>query len=406
MKILFVCSAYYPLQTAAANCVNGIIKTLTENNITCDVLSLTDSFDFPEKIYLEESTVYNQVDLFRLALGSDGFSKLTILEKAILFLNKIKEKFSKYPLKKAAISGIYKKLKKIAKDYDVIVPVVSDVNIGGAVMRYCTKTNTPYILYQVDPIATNQVFKKYEKAMYKFENSLYKNALGVVTTPILALEKENDKNYKDCNIIKAEFPNVRDLTTLKETKSKKIICSFCGYIYSGVRDASYTLKLFSALKDKSVSLKFAGSGQEDLIEEYSNGKLKDRLEHIGKISNEQSVAFMQTSDFLINIGNTMLNQIPSKIFDYISTGLPIINICKNEKCPTIPYLEKYGLALNLVETTNQKEFERQIKSLSEFVKNINGKRLAYSQIETLFKQNTINYVGNQFLDLIKKHKNY
>lgn len=400
MKILFVCSAYYPLQTAAGNCVNGIIKTLNENNITCDVLSLTDSFDFPDKIYLEESTVYNQVDLFRLALGSKGYSNLTSLEKTIFLLNKVKEKFSKYPLKKAAISGIYKKLKKIAKDYDVIVPVVSDVNIGSAVMRYCVKTNIPYILYQVDPIATNQVFKKYEKAMYKFENSLYKNALGVVTTPILALEKENDENYKNCNIIKAEFPNVRNLTTQKSVESQKIICSFCGYIYNGVRDASYTLKLFSAINNKSVSLKFAGSGQENLIKEYSNGKLKDRLEHLGKISNEQSVAFMQTSDFLINIGNTMLNQIPSKLFDYISTGLPIINICKNQNCPTISYLEKYGLALNLVETDDEEIFNKQVSKLEEFIEKNKGKRLSFNEIKEKFMPNTPEYVGKQFLDII------
>ena len=43
----------------------------------------------------------------------------------------------------------------------------------------------------------------------------------------------------------------------------------------------------------------------------------------------------------VNMGNTVNNQMPSKVVEYISTGKPILNLSVNEKCSTLGLMKRY-----------------------------------------------------------------
>ena len=122
------------------------------------------------------------------------------------------------------------------------------------------------------------------------------------------------------------------------------------------------------------------------------------------MSKDDSTAFIRRADFLINLGNTMTNQVPSKIFDYISTGIPIINICKSESCPTIPYMNRYRLAINIVESQDEAEKDRQADAIQYFIQSNLGLRNSSEFIVKEFYQNTPQYVESQLWDALARTK--
>ena len=84
----------------------------------------------------------------------------------------------------------------------------------------------------------------------------------------------------------------------------------------------------------------------------------------GVVDLETARKGIANADVLINIGNRLTNQVPSKVFEYISTGKPIINLCTMENCPTLSYMNRYPLGLSLIEGKETlKEQSQRLKNL-------------------------------------------
>ena len=147
---------------------------------------------------------------------------------------------------------------------------------------------------------------------------------------------------------------------MKEAKIPR--CLFCGSIYGGIRNPDYTIRLFKPLiEHDKVELHFVGVCRDEISEEFKDLNIFCH----GMVPLDKAMEFMNQADFLVNIGNSVINQVPSKIFDYISMGKPIINVCKSRKCSTLPYFERYPLAINLFEEKNI--FDKQVECLGRFI---------------------------------------
>ena len=91
---------------------------------------------------------------------------------------------------------------------------------------------------------------------------------------------------------------------------------------------------------------------------------------------------------LLNISNTLDNQVPSKIFDYFSMGKPVLNLQKIENCPAEEYFEKYPICFNM------KEFEKADSGmLYEFLKSTKGRKLDFDEVEKIYSKATVEYVA-------------
>ncbi len=403
MKVLFICDEYYPLPQAAAACARNILLDLVEHQeIQCDVLNLSSDSRLSLRACDGVSNVYNLTDYARAGFSDLMGSKKTFTEKVNAFFRKVNSKLARRSLSRQKYTDIEKKLNEIGKEYDALVPVVSNVNNGYGTMRFSAKSGIPYILYQVDPIGSNEVLKKQRKLMMALEKKLYANAAHVFTTPLLKGEKAADGEYDIDKITAVEFPVLTRKDASSKASRETVNCLFAGNIYSGVRDCRYTLKLFELIKDSKVCLEFVGSGQEDVISSYSDGSLSGRIVHSGKLSKSEYASRMMQADILINIGNVMTNQVPSKVFDYFSTGLPIVNICANKNCPSIPYMDKYGYAINLFETEDEEETNKQAAKLENFICAYAGKQKPFEEVAELFRESTPEYIGECFANVLKE----
>ena len=120
---------------------------------------------------------------------------------------------------------------------------------------------------------------------------------------------------------------------------------------------------------------------------------------MGHKSSEECGAWINGSDILVNIGNSVINQVPSKIFSYISTGKPILNICKSSACPTIPYLERYPYVRNVIEgAAVSGELAEEVEN---WILKMAGKSMSYTVIEKEFENCTGNYIAKQMISVMQ-----
>lgn len=400
MRVLFVTWECYPYKTATSNCVRAIIDVLKKNHIDVGLLSVTGNFGLDECINDDGVKIYNIFcEIFSPVKGLIRRKKYSAFFKAVIY--KLLNKLSFIQNDKVVIKRLMKALQSYAEDYDILVPVSSTYLTAYACMDYCKEYSKKFFLYQVDPIASNMAYHN-QKRMKEIDRKIFDAAECVFTTPIIAREKEDDSHYDCSKIIPVEFPNVRDLTGQMDRRlenTSEIVCFYSGRFYSGVRECDFVLNILSHVKLENLKIVFAGSGQEDIIDEYRKGALLGKLEHIGEVTLDESFRIMQQADILINIGNNVANQVPSKLFDYISTGKPILNFCKLNDCPTISYLKKYGNALSIIEGVQS--IEAQAKEVEEFIAGRLGRNLEYGDIKNLFFENTAEYVGQKFVNVIR-----
>lgn len=399
MRVLFVTRECYPYKSATSNCVRAITSMLKKDRIEVGLVNVTGNFRLEECIKDDDVHIYNIFcETFSVIQDLYQEKKYSVFLKTVIL--KILNKLPFNQNDKVAIKRIKSALKTYAEGYDLLVPVSSTYLTAFACMEYCQEYSKKYFLYQVDPIVLNMVYHD-QKRMKEIDRKIFDNAECIFTTPIIAKEKKSDPHYDSSKIIPVEFPNVRDLTGHVDNNMQndsQIVCFYSGRFYSGVRDSDFTLSVLSLVQAKNLKILFAGSGQEEIIESYEEGPLCGKLEHLGEISLDESFRIMQQADILINIGNNVANQVPSKLFDYISTGKPILNFCKLNDCPTIPYLKKYGNALSIIE--GEQSIEAQAKEVEKFIAGCLGRNLEYSEIQNLFFENTAEYVGKKFINRI------
>jgi len=409
MNVLFLLGDNYPQAGACTNLLNNLLfKGELKHRIDkCGVLTLRNSFSISDKnLHNEGVTIYKIMmpvnfatrELLSLFPTQPKFCIHGVMHKIIKRVNK---KFFHKVIDGKTVSLIGRKLEQIVQNenYDILVPIMGSFDIAAAVVDFKKKhKDATAILYQVDPCLTNYSFSiNTLQERQKFEKSMFEVVDRIITTSILCEEaKGKYSNQIIDKMVSLEFPNVvvraNNAATTEERKT--INCLFAGNIYGGIRDPGYTLKLFEKLGD-ITTFNIVGSVAPEHIKEISRyGGC-----YLGSMSIDDVQNQLKDADILVNIGNAMTNQVPSKLFEYISYGKPIVNICKNRNCTTRSYLNNYSYALNLFEDDDI--FDEQVESLRAFITNNAHSRVNPSDIAELYKTCTPEYCAKQMVALFE-----
>lgn len=399
MKILFLLLNYSPFGGAASKIVLELIEEFYARGIEIDVL--TNKYELDQTIEQKQKfgSIYRIENYTALNLKkqSCGFFKKCVIAfekfKDKLFL-KNKKNFQS-PL---IIKNFYNGLKRLNIDkYDYIIPVCSEFAVYGALEKYRKKfgLKNRIVIYQLDPLSTNNVFSSQSfSARLSMERKMAKET-AVVTTEIVKKQKES-KNIDCANVITLEFPSIKKILQKEKPPTAEISVVFSGFLYRDVRNPEYALKLFSRIKNPNVKLYIVGGGLENLTCQYAEAS-EGKIIPLGVLPLEQAEQKILEADFLLNIGNKDINFVPSKIFDYISTGKPIINTFKDPACPTLKYFTKYDNVLCIDENA---PIENELIRLEEFIKTNYNKVLSYEEITKNFKENTVEFVAEKFIKVL------
>lgn len=274
-------------------------------------------------------------------------------------------------------------------------------------LRYLKKFKGIKAIYQVDPWGLfDQDKVKGDARTIADELRALSQIDYLFTTEELHQQHRSNKEYhKYLDIsIPLGFPNMFPKTKICESdiffdESKTHI------LYTGsltpFREPSCFLKLIEKVMEKNnmVCCHFLGEMHEETYEKCFKQLLKKYPDNIfvyDSIAPEKVYSVMEKADFLLNIGNLYTNMVPSKIFDYFSTGKQIINMQKIEQCPSRKYFEKYPHCL----TVEEWHSEDYLVSLQQYLQN-SVPDLEYCEIEKIYIEHTPEYVANSIISKIE-----
>ncbi|MFC1518917.1 hypothetical protein ACFL6Z_04275 [Pseudomonadota bacterium] len=176
------------------------------------------------------------------------------------------------------------------------------------------------------------------------------------------------------------------------------ILFYGGALIKGYVEAGYLLKLLQDIEtDFIINFCIFGSGISSVNNaDFNDGK---RLINCGKVSKVTLDDKIETSNFLISIGEVNGKQISSKVFEYMSFGKPLIHIASNPNCATARLLEKYPLALIIYENS---EHCANLISMDAFLKNNKNKRLSFCEVAKIYPEALPSNVAKTIFSILEE----
>lgn len=325
---------------------------------------------------------------------SDVFKKISFIPKYIL--EKIKQR--------KILDNYVRKIEEICKKEEIDVAIAISIPFITSIALASANIKSKKVIYQLDPHFSHYKNKMKRKILREEIDVINSVDVLVVTRLIYHDNKTNKLSpyvFKMCPI---DFPNIRPLLKTKDINNiifdkRYINCIFVGNLYRDIRSADYLLRVFKEMKNDRLILHCIGGGDTEQLYDFKE-ILGERLIIHGVVNYERAINAMIDADILINIGNTISNQMPSKIFDYINTGKPILNFVKINNCPTLEYTIKYPLCLNIFES--RKLTNDVIQEIEDFCIENKGYQIDYDLIKRIYNDCTVGVVVNKLMNIINK----
>ena len=393
-KYVFLTGHYLPKPGATGMCVHQLAKEMARRGHNVATICYEDG---------DRTEEYDGVKIIKIVPPSflkENMSASTIERKA----NHLRSLISKlihirsYPLRSIALVKRYiAEIEKLLTDAEHVV-ITASVNPLEAVIaadkikrKYPGKVMTVY--YCADTLSNEKGDDGILPAEYRtkcgirWEKKLFESFDRVM---IMECHKEHYFSSEFAEFTnKMELVNFPLFTRLEVEEKKKtdatVELTYAGTLYRKLRNPQYLCNLLIELsKGMKIHASFLGSGDcDDIIvaaAEESNGC----IEKMGMQPHDVAMQYIGNADVLLSIGNVDSPMAPSKIYEYMSTGKPIIHVYTYEKDPCLDPLRIYGNAL-LIKENDSSGCEKMTKFID------NRKILGFEEVQRKFLLSTPAY---------------
>ncbi len=416
MKILFFVGELNKNLNASSKIAIDIADYLSKKSVECTVLGINDDEDFTFKennlktiSFMRKTNplAYLEVFLKKQNLNrNEGLNKFIIKHPILAFKVFLSYKYPRYRynLIQKENREIYNRFLN-ENEFEFIVSF-QEPSWTLSMLTDSKNSKAKKIIYQVDPYSFNNLFNDNPQERRKEELMFFKLADRIITTPILEQVYLKDKDfikYQD-KISSLEFPNIKrydfnnDECVFFDKEYTNI--AFCGILDDAYRSPKVFLENFEQILSSRIKIRvyFIGDILSDVAKEFKN-KYPNNIFIKDRVDLKTALIIQNEADFLLNIGNTVNNQTPSKIFDYFSFGKPIINIQKIQDCSAKGYIDKYALIF----TINEIDYDENTHiKLEEFLKINKNKSIKFDDIKKTYNHCTLEYVAEKFLKYISE----
>lgn len=293
------------------------------------------------------------------------------------------------------IKVVYNTLKfKYLDDIEIVIPVIKpNDHLKIAYFFKKLKPNIkviPYILDSLDSelnFADNFKFfnfrnfkirrmKKLKEQTNKISEKIIKMKYDSTEDKILGLKTK----YFDIPLLENRNFN---LEKIKEANEINIV--YAGTLSEEYRDPRIFFEVLDELKiEKKIKLEIYG--KNNFINSYISLKnKKDFIINKGEINHNEILEKYKKANFLLSIGNKGTKQVPSKIFEYMSLGKPIIHFYFEENDSSLEYLRKYPYTIFL---KANEEIEKLKEELENKLTSFDTKLVKYEEIKKKLIENT------------------
>lgn len=296
-------------------------------------------------------------------------------------------------------------------EYDVLIACCSPYFTLSLAAEVANKI--PVIYYKIDPVASWEGKNSRDELLATIENEIaWDNvASRIITTDVIfRYYNQLPTQVNAHKVVLVNYPNIYEHRStemispiVSSLDPAKVHLFFVGKLYADIRHPQYLFDLMEHLQDKPLELHIVGPldkrGFSDaFIDKYVANQVPNIIFH-GAVSPQEADELLLHANVLVHIGNAVDNCMPSKILDYISTGKPILNICKIPTCPTLPLMKRYPIGMTLDEA--ESITPQTVNQVYDFCMSNKEAAVPYSNIEQLYFDSTLEYVGNQFAKAIQ-----
>lgn len=286
--------------------------------------------------------------------------------------------------------------------YDLFVTITSPIitQYSGIRLRKSgILKNTKWIAIFQDSYAGYISNKSFSRELYKREEEVLKNADMVFIIPEIIEAHETDiyDSYKE----KIRFLPVSSLNNPHMCKdydastSSTIECLYVGSLQDiQIRNPKVFFEVAASCKSEIQTIIVVNQWCDacnDLYSRILSGK-GNITRYPGK-SHDECMKMINKADILINLGNQEINQMPSKIWEYLSFGKPIVHFSSVENDPVTKLLRRYPLSL-IINNSDNSNVER----FNSFCK-LNAKgSMRYNDVARLYTEYTTSAVKEKFAE--------
>ena len=407
LHIVFIVGSYYPNYSAVGKCAGNVAEELSKYHKITVICSKNHLNQNEEEIYnsqriirimtKEKKTRFKLEDNIQNTIGFKR--RVNEFRYKLYKVSRIlKTIISKTSIKKELVQSYLEALNNINEPVDAIIPVSMPFESVVAAVQYKTTYNKKVrvIPYLFDQFVDNENLHRFKfnkdlkkKGHIELENNAIKKADAILILKQLKnYYLEQHKNHME-KVYVVEHPLLRKPNTSSDSFQNKMLFIYAGSFYKTIRNPEYMLNLFNNALDNldgTLSLYSFGNCNEIINKYTSKNK---RIINYGKVPTEKVYEELYKNNFLVAVGNNDNKQVPSKIFEYLSYGKPIIYFYSNSQDINLDVLKKYNLAFCIDQRNSC--IESNLSELIRFCKDNVNEQLIFEEVAEIFKDATPEY---------------
>jgi hypothetical protein len=292
------------------------------------VISHSGKIEFSEEILRLENFNIHYARFISL------YGRNRIITKALRMI----ENFSKgpknflSPYEKLASGALFKKAETLFKknSYHALISSSSPLYCHVTANRLRQKYQFIWIADYRDLWSLNHAYKKYNPQQIDFEKKLIATADACITVSE-GFRRDLRKIYVGpCHVIFNGFKKINQTSKIRYQKNCNI--EYTGQIYRHYHDIFRLVEFFNQSRSfalNNISINFSGSSGFFLQKYYRKKRLKvpKFIKNIGYITNRDVILRQNSANFLLFLNWSSKEDkgvILSKIYEYISSGVPIL----------------------------------------------------------------------------------
>lgn len=377
-KILVILGNYFPTPSSVATCMQPLLKEMAKK-YKVDILTNKVKAEIPDYKTDENISIFTVPDV--RVMNTILLNELRKIksDKFLIFITRIFAfilkglyylRYCIFATEKGTGGWSIKHSVDLCEQlylknhYDVVISVSLPFISHNIAAQFVQRTGhkVKWIVFEFDPYYYNEELNCCNKKnIYKQEYNVFEKSDLIILTPELYnfYLKTDYLQFKE-KMKLLHFSNIQQINYINNDKillsNNKINCYFAGRIYKKIRDPDYCIKIFSQITS-NIHLTML----TNYINEQKNNN--DNITVYSFQSKDTAIELMMKANILVNIGNTVELQVPAKIFEYISSGKPIIHFSKMENDPALLYLTQYPLCLVINE---KDDIDYSVKKVEEF----------------------------------------
>lgn len=403
-NVLFLTNCCHPVGSANGICALEIAKCLSKDHnvfIVCDRKRGENEYYKYENIDIYKTPQRIVDDLFDFYEKTNGKYKKVIINLIRIVVQKTQQLICSFKYPFYGWIHLHKQYRLandicIKKNIDTVIVVVHPIESFIIANRLIKRhKNLNLVLYSLDRfsygINIDSIMGRFKsKKMINWEKEMFKtcdmllimNAYKNYYSQMLFNEFRNKIYYTD-------IPLYRKLEMeIKQTTNDKIRFIYSGALYSDIRNPKYLCELFNKLPKNKFILDFYSRGDcQKLIESYS--EINNCIHCNGYVTREENINNLFSSDIIVSIGSINCDMVPSKIFEYMSTGKKIMHIISYDNDAAVPYLRKYP---NVLFIDSRGNIDENIDKLLKFIEKKESE-IDDKLLDKLFKMNKPDYTA-------------